>query len=323
MALLTVSGISKHGGDGVILDNISFTQRRKQRIAIIGETGSGKSTLLKIIAGLIQPEKGDVNLDGELVNAGNNLVPGHPGICYLSQDYEIPQHLRVEQVLEYSRNVTEDYATRLFKVCQIDTLQTRKTDELSGGERQRIAIARLLITSPRLLLLDEPFSSLDRGHKSILKTVITDIQEKLKIAVILVSHDPEDILPWAHTIIVLKGGRILQKGSPETIYQKPAHEYTAGLLGNYTVIDRSNDVFSKLIKGKDIPKKIIARPESFKLSLKQKRGLKGKVKSINYYGTHDEVEVNCSKEVLLIKTLPGAMEIGKRVYVTFTRPIIQ
>jgi ABC-type sulfate/molybdate transport systems ATPase subunit len=320
MALLTVSGIGKQSDDGsIILENINFAQRRKQRIAIIGETGSGKSTLLKIIAGLIQPEKGEVYLDGELVKGpGNNLVPGYPGICYLSQDYELPKYLRVEQVLEYSRNVSEDYATRLFKVCQIDTLQSRKTDELSGGERQRIAIARLLITSPRLLLLDEPFSSLDRGHKSILKTVITDIQEKLKIAVILVSHDPEDILPWAHTIIVLKGGRIVQKGSGETIYQKPAHEYTAGLLGNYTVIDRSNEVLSKLFKGNEHPKKLIVRPESFKLSLKQKRGIRGKVETVNYYGTHDEVEVSCSKVVLLIKTAAGAVKIGKRVYVTFT-----
>src|SRR4030095_3759685 len=137
MALLTVTGITKYGDDSVILNGISFSQRRKQKIAVIGETGSGKSTLLKIIAGLIEPDKGEILFENKpLQGPEQQLVPGHPGICYLSQDYDLPKFLRVEQVLEYSRTLSPEEANKLFEICQISHLQNRKTDQISGGERQ-------------------------------------------------------------------------------------------------------------------------------------------------------------------------------------------
>ena len=127
MSVLKISGITKNGDDGPILHDISFTQRRNQRIAIIGETGSGKSTLLKIIAGLIQPDAGEVLFEDRLLSGPNDqLVPGHLEVGYLSQDYELPRFLRVEQVLEYSRTFSQEEATNIFKVCQIDHLYTRK-----------------------------------------------------------------------------------------------------------------------------------------------------------------------------------------------------
>jgi len=174
----------------------------------------------------------------------------------------------------------------------------------------------LLITHPKVLLLDEPFSNLDRGHKAILKTVIADIETNLKIGVVLVSHDPEDILPWAHTIVVMKDGRILQKGSAESIYQKPSTEYTAGLLGNYTLIDPAKSVFSKYLDNGRGRKKIVVRPEGFKLHLKQKRGVPGKVVTINYFGTHDEVTVKCGGESIFISTTPFLLRPGKKIHVS-------
>jgi ABC-type sulfate/molybdate transport systems ATPase subunit len=282
MSFLKISGITKYGDDGPILNDVTFSQRRSQRIAIIGETGSGKSTLLKIIAGLLQPDGGEVFFEGRRVSGPEQqLVPGHPEVGYLSQDFELPKFLRIEQVLEYSRTLSQDQANRIFEVCQINHLYSRKTDHISGGERQRIAIARLLITNPKFLLLDEPFSNLDRGHKAILKAVIADIEKKLKIGIILVSHDPEDILPWAETIVVMKEGRILQKGSAESIYQKPFTEYTAGLLGNYTLIDPAKSIFSRYLGKRSGRKKLIVRPEAFKVHIKQKRGVAGKVAGVN------------------------------------------
>jgi ABC-type lipoprotein export system ATPase subunit len=148
MALLTVENISRTEGD-FVLTGISFTQKKHQKIAIAGETGSGKSTLLKIIAGLQQADTGEVYLGKERVEgAYERLVPGHPRIAYLSQNFELPKFLRVEQVLNYANTLSEEAASTLYNVCQIDHLQKRRTDELSGGEKQRIAIARLLITSP-------------------------------------------------------------------------------------------------------------------------------------------------------------------------------
>ena len=317
MSFLKITGITKNGDDGPILHDVSFSQRRGQRIAVIGETGSGKSTLLKIVAGLIQPDSGEVVFENKTLSGpADKLVPGHQEVGYLSQDYDLPKFLRVEQVLEYSRTLSKEEANKIFEICQIDHLYNRKTDHISGGERQRIAIARLLITYPKILLLDEPFSNLDRGHKAILKTVIANIEEKLKIGVVLVSHDPEDILPWADTIVVMKEGRILQKGTAQSIYQKPSTEYTAGLLGNYMLIDPVKSIFSKYLNNGRGRKKVMVRPDAFRVHLKQKRGIAGKVVSVNYFGTHDEVNIKCGGESIIVSTPPFLLKAGRKVYVS-------
>ncbi|HWB93730.1 MAG TPA: ATP-binding cassette domain-containing protein [Puia sp.] len=217
------------------LDNISFTLRKGRRLAIAGETGSGKSNLLKIIGGLAAPVKGAVWFEGRRVRGPlERLIPGEPGIAYLSQHFELWHNYHVEEVLSYANDLSPEDATGLYRLCHIDHLLQRRTDQLSGGERQRIALARLLVHPPRLLLLDEPFSNLDMIHKRILKKVIADSACRFDITCILVSHDPRDILPWAHEVLVLREGRSIQQGSPIEVYSRPVDEYTAALLGDYT-----------------------------------------------------------------------------------------
>lgn len=319
MTLLTVSGICKQGEEGSILDNISFSQRKLQKIAIAGETGSGKSTLLKIIAGLVQPDSGAVLFENQSVKGPHDkVIPGHPDICYLSQDFELPKFLRVEQVLEYANTRSEEEAGILYEVCRITHLLSRKTDQLSGGERQRIAIARLLISSPKLILLDEPFSNLDRIHGTILKSIIKDISGRLKVSVILISHDPEDILPWADKILILKNGKIVQKGSPEKIYRRPVNEYTAALFGKYNFIDPVDKLFLKLVKKRKNGKKLFVRPEHFKLVSKRSHGLPGKVIQVNFIGSHYEIEVKCSGSIITVKNDSGSFDKGDPVYVSLS-----
>src|SRR5262245_42297680 len=133
MTLLNVLGISKKDERGFELKNISFTQEKFSKIAIAGETGSGKSTLLKIIAGLIQPDSGTALFEGKKILGPNDkLVPGHPGIAYLSQHFELPINLRVEQVLEYANLLTDEAATALYEICEISHLVKRRTNQLSG-----------------------------------------------------------------------------------------------------------------------------------------------------------------------------------------------
>ena len=180
MSFLEVQNINIREERNFALREICFTQQVLQKIAIAGETGSGKSTLLQIIAGLVQPDSGEVLLEGtRVIGPAETLVPGHPGIAYLSQQFELPPFLRVEQVLDYANTFPEAEAKTLYRLCQIDHLLTRRTNQLSGGERQRIALAKLLLGAPRLLLLDEPFSNLDLAHKNVLKTVIREIGENL------------------------------------------------------------------------------------------------------------------------------------------------
>jgi ABC-type sulfate/molybdate transport systems ATPase subunit len=317
MTLLKVTGVSKKGETGFILEDISFTQRRLQKIAIAGETGSGKSTLLKIIAGLGDKDSGEVLFNKHAVTGpSENLVPGHSGIRYLSQDFDLPRSLRVEQVLEYSNTRVMEEVNVLYEVCRINHLLKRKTDQLSGGERQRIAIARLLIASPELLLLDEPFTNLDRIHKGMLKSVIKDIVGQLRTSIILISHDPEDILSWADKVLIMKEGKIIQKGTPKKIYRYPVTEYAAGLFGKYTVLDPRDSPFNKFFPQSSAPRKVFIRPEQFKIVSRRAKTIPGEVIQVTYVGSYEEVEVQCGEQMITVKAEAGDFSSGDKVYVS-------
>ena len=304
MSLLKVSGISKKEERGYTLHNVSFIQKERQHIAIAGETGSGKSTLLKIVAGLAQADAGEVHFENEKVKGpAEKLVPGHRGIAYLSQQFELPGFLRVEQVLTYANTLSAGEADNLYKICRVSHLLKRKTDQLSGGERQRIAIARLLSTSPKLLLLDEPFSNLDMVHKNVLKAVIHDIGAKLRITCMLVSHDPQDSLSWADQILVLKEGQLLQQGTPQEIYNQPRNEYVAGLFGRYNLISSARDKALFAQEGLNVKgETMLIRPEKIKLTTAEQATLKGKVKQVTFFGSYCAVEVLLSKTSITVET---------------------
>lgn len=313
MVLLKVSGICKYEGDAPVLKDVDFSQKRFQKIAIAGETGSGKSTLLQIIAGLAQPDAGEILLDGEKVKGPEEkLVPGHPAIAYLSQHFELPGFLRVEQALAYSNTISEKDAEKIYETCRIVPLLKRKTDQLSGGERQRIALARLLISSPELLLLDEPFSNLDTAHKKILKSVIRNISEDLGITSILVSHDPADILSWADEILVMKSGKIIQKGRPEKVYRQPVNTYTAGLFGPYSLIETSRiNGFSRGIETQG--QSLFVRPENFVITQGDQHSLRGEVREARFLGHHYELEVLVSGKIILVKTQKANFSRGDSI----------
>lgn len=279
-SLLSVHKIDKSTEFGRVLNNVSIEIKPNENLVIAGETGSGKSTLLRIMAGLEQPDAGSVILlDKPVRGPADNLVPGHPQIAYLSQHFELPKFLRVEQVLQYASALSETSKDRIISVCKIKHLIGRKTDQLSGGEKQRIAIARLLLTHPQLLLLDEPFSHLDVGLKSTLKEVIDQIAKRLGVTCVLVSHHPEDTLPWAHRIVVLKKGRVVQRGTAQEVYQAPKNEYVAKLFGACTMV---SPALVRLL-GSKIKKKVL-RPEELKAT--PKKGGKWIVTQTEYYGSY-------------------------------------
>jgi ABC-type sugar transport system ATPase subunit len=296
LSFLDVSRISFAREGKTVLKNISFAMAVGQKMVIAGETGSGKSTLLKIIAGLEQATDGAVWMNGEKIKGpAEQLVPGHPQIAYLSQHFELPKFLRVEQVLEYANQLTPSAAARIFSICKINHLLKRKTDELSGGEKQRIAIARLLIQQPQVLLLDEPYSHLDMTLKATLKSIVDDIGRKLKISCILVSHDPDDTLSWADEILVLKNGQITQRGTAQELYRNPKNEYVAGLFGTFSLLDK------KMIRQLGIStkeNKFFARPEDLLVT----KGTRGRVVAVKYFGNHYLLSVETSKQTLLVRS---------------------
>jgi len=314
---LEVNGISKHLANGPALDHIHFRQQKGHRVAIAGATGSGKSTLLKIIAGLSQPDSGQVVFEGsKVIGPEDKLMPGHKGIDYLSQHFELPSYYTVENILNYENRLEATKAQELYSLCRINHLLHRQTHELSGGEKQRIAMARTLISNPKLLLLDEPFSNLDLHHKRIIKEVITDIELALQVSFILVSHEPMDILPWANTILIMQAGKIIQQGTPAALYQQPNSFYVAGLLGNYNLLSYEE---ARLL---DVPlirnmegKSVLIRPEHIRLESKSDNRAAATIVRSFFYGSFYEIAIEINNIKLLVRTEKMNFEVGETVTV--------
>lgn len=314
MSFLKVSGIGKKEGATFALKDISFEQERFRHMVIAGETGSGKSTLLKIIGGIISPETGAVYFEGERVKKvpEEKLIPGHPGIAYLSQHFELRNHYRMEELLEYANILTPAEAQRICVICQVDHLLKRKSNQLSGGEKQRMALARLLVSSPKLLLLDEPFSNLDMIHKNQLKAVLHDIGEELGISTLLVSHDPLDTLSWADEILIMRDGLIHHKGTPQQVYRQPPDAYVAGLFGVYYAIDdnllRS---FPSLANLPD-PKRYFLRPEDFIISTANK-DVTATVTKVLFCGSYLEIEATVPGSRIMLRTMNFRIKQGDAI----------
>jgi len=318
MALLSVSGIYNEGNANFSVKDVNFTQEPAQNIAIAGETGSGKTTLLKMIAGLIEPSAGEIRFENnKILGPNDRLIPGHPGIGYLSQYFELRNNYWVHDLLEMSNKLTEEEADNLYSICQIDHLTGRRTNQLSGGEKQRIALARLLTGSPKLLLLDEPFSNLDGVHKRTIKQVIHDLGEKMNISFIMVSHDALDVLSWAHTILVMKDGQVIQQGTPQQVYQQPFNEYCAGLFGDYNLIDCGKASSFSALKGFDLNKrKLLIRPEQFAITASAKNAVEGIVQQILYWGSYSTVDVLVDTQVIRVKTAGQKLTVGSRLFLS-------
>lgn len=312
MHLVEVKGISKKEGGTWVVKDIHFTQQPLQKIAITGATGSGKSSLLKIIAGLVAPTKGSVLFNGERVlGPDERLLPGHPKIAYLSQYFELRNHYRVKDFLSMASKVSESEGDRIYRLCRIEQFLERWTHQLSGGEKQRIALARLLITSPQLLLLDEPFSNLDPFHKSTLKTVIDDLSNELNITCMLVSHDPVDTLGWADEIIVLKDGELIQQGNSFTTYHYPIDEYTAALFGKY---NRIGPALAKELAELGITSIApFIRPEKIEI-VTPDQGIAGSIVAIRFMGGFYELEVAVKGQNLLVRTNKSGLQTGEGVH---------
>ncbi|MEQ1677116.1 MAG: ABC transporter ATP-binding protein [Chitinophagaceae bacterium] len=309
MAFLTVNSIGKKEGGNYIVRDISFQQTPFQKIAVAGETGSGKTTLLKMIAGLTQPDAGEILFEDKKVTGPfEKLIPGHPQIAYLSQHFELRNNYRVEEELGSKNLLTDDEAATIYSVCRIEHLLKRKTDQLSGGERQRVALARVLVTSPRLLLLDEPYSNLDALHKTIIKNVIEDIGTRLHLTCLLVSHDPADVLSWADWILVLKGGQLIQEGPPEEIFHFPATEYCAGLFGEYNLIQFSGG------SGMDVNgKKRFLRPEAVSIT-SGSAAFSGTVQKSLFRGGYYTIDVLYEGQLIRMKADHNHFAAGDKVH---------
>lgn len=242
MNVFRLTSICKRFGGRTALHNINLSINSGERLAIVGPSGSGKSTLLRIIAGFEQPDTGGVEIDGQiLVSDDIDVAPHKRMIGYVPQDGALFPHLRVGDNIGFGlRDRREDKQARIRELLdQVQLgpeLANRWPHELSGGQQQRVSLARALAQRPRLMLLDEPFSALDTGLRSTMRKMVSQVLEAAGITTILVTHDQAEALSFAHTLAVMRQGRIVQSGPPRDLYLKPADEETALFLGDAVIL---------------------------------------------------------------------------------------
>lgn len=273
------------------VQDISFDIKRGSIVAIIGESGSGKSTLLKCIYGLLQVDSGEVLLNGErILGPHEQLIPGHKEMKMVTQDFSLNIYAKVyDNIASMLSNTNvqakEEKTLEMMQRLHIDHLREKKITELSGGEQQRVAIAKALVSDTSVLLLDEPFSQVDALLKNQLRADIKRIAAETGVTVIMVSHDPADGLFLSDELLILKDGKLLQKGAPAAIYNDPNDIYTAQILGNAVVVSKEDAL--KLGITTDQPK-VMFYPEWVELSSSW-NSRRFEVLDIYYKGFYEEL----------------------------------
>jgi iron(III) transport system ATP-binding protein len=239
---LELDAITKTFGRVIALDGVSFTAEAPEFVCLLGPSGCGKTTLLRMIAGLDKPDSGRLMLDGKNLTR----IPARGrGFGIVFQAYSLFPNMTVAGNIGYPLKIrgspTAEIAARvteLLGLIRLDQLADRYPYQLSGGQQQRVALARAVAAKPRLLLLDEPLSALDAKVRAELRGEIRDLQQRLGILTIMVTHDQEEALTLADRIVCMREGRIAQIGEPDALYHSPDNLFVANFMGLSNLLDQ-------------------------------------------------------------------------------------
>ena len=301
-APLRLRGLRKAYGDVVAVAGIDLEIEAGATCALLGPSGCGKTTTLRLIAGLETPDEGSVEIGGETVSTARaSLPPERRRIGMVFQDYALFPHLDVAGNVGYGlgRRPDRERVEAMLATVGLGGLGERYPHELSGGQQQRVALARALITEPRAVLLDEPFSNLDAGLREKVRREAREILEAQGVTSVFVTHDQEEALSVADVVAVMNEGRIEQVGTPEEVYSRPASRWVAGFLGEIEVVPGSAENGSVSCELGRLPNRnglsgevdVLIRPESVAVGTVEppdRRGSDATVVSRNFYG-HDQL----------------------------------
>ena len=240
---LAVDSIARSYGAVQAVAGISLDMTAGEIVALVGHSGSGKSTLLRLIAGLEQPTSGSIAIDGrEVCGNGCFVPPEERGVGMMFQDYALFPHLSVVDNVRFGLNKVPrreaiDRAHAALERIGLGPRVNAYPHTLSGGEQQRVALARALLPAPRILLMDEPFSNLDRRTRDHIRDETASILRESGTTAILVTHDPEDAMRMADRIMLMEAGRVAQGGTAEELYRKPGSLLVARFFADFNEID--------------------------------------------------------------------------------------
>jgi ABC-type Fe3+/spermidine/putrescine transport system ATPase subunit len=240
-AHVIIREVSKCFGKTKVLDTISLEIEKGSFTTLLGPSGCGKTTLLRTIAGFYDVEQGEIFIGGKKVND----VPSHlRNAVMVFQDYALFPHMNIRENITYGlriRKMPQDEIEKKLETTagylDIKNLLDRTPGEISGGQQQRVALARALVMEPEVLLLDEPLSNLDAKLRVSIRAELRQLQQRLKITTIYVTHDQAEALAMSDTIAIMKGGKIMQVGSPSDVYYRPDNAFVASFVGTVNFID--------------------------------------------------------------------------------------
>ncbi|MGJ8665305.1 MAG: ABC transporter ATP-binding protein [Patiriisocius sp.] len=296
----------------VILENLSFSVNKGEHLVLLGESGCGKSTLLHLIYGLEKMEASEISWNGNtLLGPTFSLIPGEPFIKLVSQQFDLMPFISVAENIASHLNRKDkesdnNRVDELLSVVELSDFKNTKAQYLSGGQKQRVAIAKALTKEPEVLLLDEPFSSIDSFLKNKLSRKVFAYLKEKKITCITATHDSEEALSFADTILILKDGKKEIFGNPTEIYNSVCNEYVAGFFGDVSVVDRN--LFSENSKNKTE----ILLPHQLKIS-EDKTKLEVEVTGFEFKGSHYLILSKIQDSIIYFHH-PFAIERGKQVY---------
>ena len=305
---LEVNQLHKSYGDTPVFEGIEFGIRKGELVTLLGPSGCGKSTLLRALAGLTPVDGGQVRVAGEDITW---QAPQKRGIGMVFQSYALFPNMTVWDNVAFGLKMKPQPGRELstsvkeaLALVELTGFERRYPAELSGGQRQRVALARALVVRPRILLLDEPLSALDARIRRSLRLQIREIQQRLELTTIFVTHDQEEALTMSDRVFLMNKGSIVQSGTPEEIYTRPASEFVASFIGHYNLLapEQAKSLFGPRFRGT-----LALRPESINLLPAGEQSLDpclpGVIRQQQLLGNIIRYQVECEAGLLTVDTL--------------------
>ena len=303
--IISFENVNKFYEDTHVLKNINFEIEKGKFYTLLGPSGCGKTTILRIIAGFTDVSNGKVTLNGEDVT---KLPPNKRKVNTVFQDYALFPHMNVFENIAFGlrlkktpENIIKEKVADALKMVQLSCYENREISQMSGGQQQRVAIARALVNEPEVLLLDEPLSALDLKLRTDMQYELRELQQRLGITFIFVTHDQEEALAMSDEIFVMSKGEIVQSGTPVDIYDEPINRFVADFIGESNIVDgiMKEDYLVEFV-GKEFEcadagmrpnekVEIVIRPEDLSLTSIEKGKLTVEVDTQLFRGVHYEI----------------------------------
>ena len=333
-AIIEFHHVKKKYDDDIVLDDVTFEMERGKFYTLLGPSGCGKTTILRLIAGFTEATSGEIYLDGKKVNT----IPANKRkVNTVFQDYALFPHLNVFENIAFGLRMKKmkqaQIEVKVKEALQFVNLagyENREIEQMSGGQRQRVAIARAIVNEPDVILLDEPLSALDLKLRTQMQYELRELQKRLGITFVFVTHDQEEALAMSDEIFVINEGKIQQSGTPIDIYDEPINRFVADFIGESNIIQGKmiqdflvsfvGQTFNCVDQGMKPNEavEIVIRPEDLEITPTEKGKLKVEIQSVLFRGVHYEINaIDDAGNNWLIHTTKKVI-IGEKIGLSFT-----